>query len=263
MATEPLPASTWNKIGLDDYETFSDHRHLIIYGQRTSDDRLVFGGRGAPYHFRSSTKPGNDNNPRVFAKLGSEARAMFPALRSATFTHAWGGALGVPRDWCASVGLSDGIGWAGGYVGDGVGTTNLAGRTLRDLILGRQTELTALPLGRSRLRTVGAGAAALPGDQCGVARDDAGRLRGEPHRAAEQDSQFHEPLPRRLTAPDLDTRPTVALDHPDPTVVECHSACDGRRIETCNECHTPCVCIPCKHAPCPGRLPPTALGTRS
>ncbi|QLQ11886.1 MAG: FAD-dependent oxidoreductase [Nocardioidaceae bacterium] len=145
VATEPLPASTWNKIGLDDYETFSDHRHLIIYGQRTSDDRLVFGGRGAPYHFRSSTKPGNDNNPRVFAKLGSEARAMFPALRSATFTHAWGGALGVPRDWCASVGLSDGIGWAGGYVGDGVGTTNLAGRTLRDLILGRQTELTALP----------------------------------------------------------------------------------------------------------------------
>ena len=72
---------------------------------------------------------------------------MFPALASARFTHAWGGALGIPRDWVASVGLDrgTGIGWAGGYVGDGVGTTNLAGRTLRDLVLGRDTDLTRLP----------------------------------------------------------------------------------------------------------------------
>ena len=68
-------------------------------------------------------------------------------LRGTRFTHAWGGALGVPRDWCASAGLdrTTGIAWAGGYVGDGVGTTNLSGRTLRDLILGRDTELTRLP----------------------------------------------------------------------------------------------------------------------
>ncbi|MGH8892328.1 MAG: FAD-dependent oxidoreductase, partial [Actinomycetes bacterium] len=50
-------------------------------------------------------------------------------------------------DWCASVGLDrrSGLAWAGGYVGDGVSTTNLAGRTLTDLVLGRDTELTALP----------------------------------------------------------------------------------------------------------------------
>jgi glycine/D-amino acid oxidase-like deaminating enzyme len=147
VATEPLPASTWEQIGLRERETFTDYRNLIVYGQRTADGRLVFGGRGAPYHFGSSIRAGYDREPRVFAMLRQTLVEMFPVLAGARFTHSWGGALGIPRDWIASVGLDrgTGIGWAGGYVGDGVGTTNLAGRTLRDLILERDTELTALP----------------------------------------------------------------------------------------------------------------------
>ena len=147
IATEPLPASTWDEIGLARRETFTDHRHLIIYGQRTADDRLVFGGRGAPYHFGSRIDPRFDREERVFAKLRATLMDLFPMLSTVSITHAWGGALGIARDWCASVGLdrSTGLGWAGGYVGDGVGTTNLAGRTLRDLVLGRDTELVHLP----------------------------------------------------------------------------------------------------------------------
>jgi glycine/D-amino acid oxidase-like deaminating enzyme len=147
VATEPLPAETWERIGLRRRETFTDHRNLIIYGQRTADDRLVFGGRGAPYHFGSGTAPGFDHEPRVFAALRRTLLDMFPVLDGARFTHAWGGALGVSRDWCASAGLDrrTGLAWAGGYVGDGVSTTNLAGRTLRDLVLNRDTELTRLP----------------------------------------------------------------------------------------------------------------------
>ncbi|WP_323742505.1 NAD(P)/FAD-dependent oxidoreductase [Nocardioides islandensis] len=147
IATEPLPAETWERIGLRRRETFSDHRHVIIYGQRTADDRLVFGGRGAPYHFASRIRPEFDRDERVFGMLRATLVDLFPVLTTARFTHAWGGALGVPRDWCASVGLDreSGVAWAGGYVGDGVGTTNLAGRTLRDLVLGRDTELTRLP----------------------------------------------------------------------------------------------------------------------
>jgi hypothetical protein len=63
------------------------------------------------------------------------------------FTHAWGGPLGIARDWHPSVGHdpSTGLGWAGGYVGDGVAATNLAGRTLADLVTGRHTALTQLP----------------------------------------------------------------------------------------------------------------------
>jgi glycine/D-amino acid oxidase-like deaminating enzyme len=147
VATEPLPAELWEQIGLRRRETFSDFRHLLIYGQRTADDRLAFGGRGAPYHFGSDTGVTNDRDERVFASLHHTLLGLFPMLRGTRFTHAWGGALGVPRDWCASAGIdrATGVAWAGGYVGDGVGTTNLSGRTLRDLILGRDTELTRLP----------------------------------------------------------------------------------------------------------------------
>lgn len=147
VATEPLGDEVWEQIGLRDRETFTDHRNLIIYGQRTADGRLVFGGRGAPYHFGSAIRPGYDREDRVFAMLRATLVDMFPVLATTRFTHSWGGALGIPRDWVASVGLDrdTGIGWAGGYVGDGVGTTNLAGRTLRDLVLRRDTDLTRLP----------------------------------------------------------------------------------------------------------------------
>jgi glycine/D-amino acid oxidase-like deaminating enzyme len=147
IATEPLPAVMWDEIGLSERETFSDLRHLIVYGQRTADDRLVFGGRGAPYHFGSAIDPSFDQVPAVFRALRSALTELLPVTRSAAITHRWGGPLGIARDWHASVGLdaSTGLGWAGGYVGDGVSTTNLAGRTLSDLILHRESALTALP----------------------------------------------------------------------------------------------------------------------
>jgi glycine/D-amino acid oxidase-like deaminating enzyme len=154
VATEPLSDEVWAEIGLAQRETFSEHRHLVVYGQRTADGRLAFGGRGAPYHLGSSVRPSHDAEPDVWEALRTSLREMFPVLRDTTFTHAWGGPLGIPRDWCASVGLDrrTGLAWAGGYVGDGVSTTNLAGRTLRDLVLGRSTELTALPWVQHRSR---------------------------------------------------------------------------------------------------------------
>jgi glycine/D-amino acid oxidase-like deaminating enzyme len=147
IATEPLPAATWDEIGLARRETLSDHRHLIIYAQRTADDRLVFGGRGAPYAFGSRIRSGFDPGYRVFRHLHAAMLDLFPVLAPARITHTWGGALGVPRDWIASVGLdrSTGLAWAGGYVGDGVSTTNLAGRTIADLVLERDTDLVHLP----------------------------------------------------------------------------------------------------------------------
>src|SRR5262249_26398219 len=121
IATEPLPESAWADIGLTQRETFSDYRHLIIYGQRTADDRLAFGGRGAPYHFGSRIKPGYDTVPRVVDALRATLVELFPVLRDVAITHRWGGPLGIARDWHASVGLDPGTGlaWAGGYVGDG------------------------------------------------------------------------------------------------------------------------------------------------
>jgi len=147
IATEPLDDRTWASIGLHRRETFTDGRHLLVYGQRTADGRLAFGGRGAPYHFGSRLDPRQDLEPRVFDALEATLRELFPQLGAARITHRWGGPLGVPRDWHASVGFdpATGLGWAGGYVGDGVSTTNLAGRTLADLVTGADTALVHLP----------------------------------------------------------------------------------------------------------------------
>lgn len=147
IATEPLPHAVWDEIGLARRETFSDHRQVIIYGQRTDDDRIAFGGRGAPYHWGSSIRPEFDSEPGVFAELERTLRELFPVLRGYAVTHRWGGPLGIARDWHPAVGYDPvaRLGWAGGYVGDGVAASNLAGRTLADLVLGRSTPLTRLP----------------------------------------------------------------------------------------------------------------------
>jgi glycine/D-amino acid oxidase-like deaminating enzyme len=147
VATEPLSREQWDAVGLAAHEVVSDHRHVVVYGQRTVDDRLAFGGRGAPYHYGSRVQPRFDAEEGVFADLRATLRTMLPQLEGVAFTHAWGGPLGIARDWHPSVGLdrTTGLGWAGGYVGDGVAATNLAGRTLADLVTGQDTPLTRLP----------------------------------------------------------------------------------------------------------------------
>ncbi len=147
IATEPLPDAFWDGIGLRHGQTFTDFRHLLIYGQRTADNRFAFGGRGARYHWGSAIRPEYDRSPRVFEHLRRALLELFPAAKDAAITHRWGGPLGVPRDWHASVNYDPAtrIATAGGYVGDGLSTTNLAGRTLADLLIGADTELTRLP----------------------------------------------------------------------------------------------------------------------
>jgi glycine/D-amino acid oxidase-like deaminating enzyme len=147
IATEPLPDAFWDEIGIAHGQTFADFRHLVIYGQRTADNRFAFGGRGARYHWGSAIKPEYDRVPRVFEHLRRTLVDLFPAARDVAVTHRWGGPLGVPRDWhaTASYDPETRIAWAGGYVGDGLSTTNLAGRTLADLLTGSDTELTRLP----------------------------------------------------------------------------------------------------------------------
>jgi glycine/D-amino acid oxidase-like deaminating enzyme len=147
IATEPLPDATWDEIGIVHGQTFTDFRHLLIYGQRTADNRFAFGGRGARYHWGSAIRPGYDRDRAVFDHLKRALDSLFPQAADAAVTHRWGGPLGVPRDWHASVSFDEEtrIGTAGGYVGDGLSTTNIAGRTLADLIRGEDTELTGLP----------------------------------------------------------------------------------------------------------------------
>ncbi|CAB4876054.1 unannotated protein [freshwater metagenome] len=148
IATEPLPASFWESTGFRNYETFADDRHMIIYGQRTEDNRIAFGGRGAPYHFGSSIKPKFDYDDKVFELLEGTLRDLFPNLPGG-ISHRWGGPLAMPRDMMPSVNVdhATGLASAGGYTGDGVVLAYVAGQTLADLIVQPDsiTELTSLP----------------------------------------------------------------------------------------------------------------------
>lgn len=146
IATEPLPDSVWDEIGLKG-ETFADLRHLLIYGQRTADNRFAFGGRGAPYHFGSRISPDLDSNPKVHSEIRKVLDELFPMIKSYKTTHTWGGPLGIPRDWYARVDFDEvnRIATGGSYVGDGVGTSALAGLTIAEKIAGVDSHRQRLP----------------------------------------------------------------------------------------------------------------------
>lgn len=153
IVTEPLPPEIWARIGWDGHEILGDFDHAYCYCQRTREGRIAVGARGVPYRWGSRLDRDGVPDPETIRRLTAILHRHFPAARQARIDHAWCGVLGVPRDWCATVGLgADGIGWAGGYVGTGVSTANLAGRTLADLVLGRETDLTALPWVNRRVR---------------------------------------------------------------------------------------------------------------
>jgi glycine/D-amino acid oxidase-like deaminating enzyme len=155
IITEPLPADAWERIGWEGAETIGDGAHVYAYLQRTADGRIAIGGRGAPYRYGSRTDGTGQTAASTVRSLQEKLLAMFPAARGAELAHAWSGVLGVPRDWCPSVAAdpATGLARAGGYVGEGVAAANLAGRTLRDLLLGDSSELTGLPwVGRHQRR---------------------------------------------------------------------------------------------------------------
>jgi glycine/D-amino acid oxidase-like deaminating enzyme len=149
VVTEPLPASVWDEIGWAGCETIRDDAHAYAYLQRTADGRIAIGGRGVPYRFGSRTDADGLVGPTTVDALWSTLVRLFPAVDGARMpiAHSWCGVLGVSRDWCATVTLdrASGFGWAGGYVGDGVAASCLAGRALADLVLGHETERTRIP----------------------------------------------------------------------------------------------------------------------
>jgi glycine/D-amino acid oxidase-like deaminating enzyme len=154
IVTEPLGPQVWDRIGWQGHEIVGDFANAYCYCQRTREGRITVGARGVPYRYGSSLDTNGAPDPETVRRLTAILHRHFPAARGARIDHAWCGTLGVPRDWCATVGLdpATGLGWAGGYVGVGVSTSNLAGRTLAELVTGRDTGLARLPWVNRRVR---------------------------------------------------------------------------------------------------------------
>ena len=152
IVTDPLGDERWAQIGWERAELIGDYAHAYMYAQRTADGRIAIGGRGVPYRFGSRTDHWGITQQRTIDQVQTILHAMFPATAGVAIDQAWCGVLGVSRDWAPTVAFdrADGLGSAGGYVGSGVGASNLAARTLADLVLERDSDLTALPWVRAR-----------------------------------------------------------------------------------------------------------------
>jgi glycine/D-amino acid oxidase-like deaminating enzyme len=145
IATEPLPPQVFDEINISNRETFAEASHLVTYAQRTADGRLAIGGRGAPYTWGSHRKEASEHHRKDHQRLRTMAKDWFPILSNFEFTHSWGGAVGVTRDWAPYVRTTENYGEMGGYAGDGVALSYLAAGAMADLILEKKTERTQLP----------------------------------------------------------------------------------------------------------------------
>jgi glycine/D-amino acid oxidase-like deaminating enzyme len=152
--TEPLSDAEWEEIGWRNRECVDSCRYTIDYLSRTLDGRILFGGRGAPYHLGSRIEDRFDRHQPTHLMLQENVRAWFPRLKDVRFTHTWGGPLGWPRDFMPTFSFDPrtNIATTRGYTGNGVSTSHLGGRTIAEMMLGKQTSRTALPPAHHRSR---------------------------------------------------------------------------------------------------------------
>jgi glycine/D-amino acid oxidase-like deaminating enzyme len=146
--TEPLTEQQWAAIGWQKRESVASCNYTVDYLTRTADGRILFGSRGAPYRFGSTISDDQELHAATHAHIEQLVAEWFPVLQGIRFTHHWGGSVGMPRDWMPMVAFDPHtkIATARGYTGQGVSTTNLTGRILAELISGKRTELSALPV---------------------------------------------------------------------------------------------------------------------
>jgi glycine/D-amino acid oxidase-like deaminating enzyme len=146
VATEPLEPSLFDRLGFNRRYCFGNLDRIVTYGQRTADNRIAFGCRGE-YYYGSSIRRRFDGGEPGFRQARDTLLRFFPGLHGVRFTHAWGGSLGVSRTLRPAVCFDPArrFGWAGGYFGNGVAAAHLAGQTLADLILERDSERIHTP----------------------------------------------------------------------------------------------------------------------
>jgi glycine/D-amino acid oxidase-like deaminating enzyme len=150
--TEPLTAALWSQIGWQNRESLASCNYTVDYLTRTADGRILFGSRGAPYRLGSKISDEQDRHAETHARIQRLVLEWFPMLQGVKFTHTWGGPVGMPRDWMPMTNFDPAtkIATARGYTGQGVSTTNLTGHVLAELISGKRTMLTQLPIAQRR-----------------------------------------------------------------------------------------------------------------
>jgi len=152
LATEPLSAAQRAAIGWRNRQGVSDAGNQFHYYRLTADDRVVWGGYDAIYHFGRGIRAAYDQRPATFATLAANFFTTFPQLDGIGFSHRWGGAIDTCSRFCAFFGTAHRgqVAYALGFTGLGVGASRFGARVMLDLLSGQPTELTELQLVRSK-----------------------------------------------------------------------------------------------------------------
>lgn len=146
VVTEPLTDAQWDAIGWQGRQGVEDQRNYVHYFRPTADGRILWGGTDAVYRYGGPISPRRDRHEGIRRRLEQELVATFPQLGRVRFTHHWGGPIAITARFVPRIGRFDGgrVHYAFGYSGHGVAPAHTAGRIVRDLVLDRDTDDTAV-----------------------------------------------------------------------------------------------------------------------
>jgi glycine/D-amino acid oxidase-like deaminating enzyme len=152
LVTEPLSADQLAPIGWRRRQGVSDAGNRFHYYRLTEDNRILWGGWDAIYHFGRKVRPEYDQRAATFLTLSRHFHDTFPHLSDVAFTHRWGGAIDTCGRFCAFFGKALGgrVAYAAGYTGLGVGASRFGAQVMVDLLSGRRTERTELEMVRTK-----------------------------------------------------------------------------------------------------------------
>lgn len=152
LMTEPLNDDQIAAIGWQNHQGLDDVSNRFHYYRRTQDNRILFGGFDAIYHYGRRVRAKYDQRPATFRKLAGHFFETFPQLTDIKFSHQWGGAIDTCSRFCPFFATAaDGrIAYSAGYTGLGVGATRFGANVLLDLLSGEKTELTELDMVQKR-----------------------------------------------------------------------------------------------------------------
>jgi glycine/D-amino acid oxidase-like deaminating enzyme len=152
LMTEPLTPQQLDAIGWRGRQGMDDMTNQFHYFRMTSDDRILWGGYDAIYHFGRHVRPSYDQRPETFDLLVRQFFTTFPQLEGLRFSHRWGGAIDTCTRFCAFFGTAYAgrAAYALGYTGLGVGATRFGADVMLDLLDGVDSERTRLEMVRTK-----------------------------------------------------------------------------------------------------------------
>ncbi|MEU1289972.1 FAD-dependent oxidoreductase [Kitasatospora sp. NPDC005856] len=152
LMTEPLSEEQLASIGWRGRQGLGDSANKFHYFRLSADNRILWGGYDAVYHFGGHVRHEYDQRPETFRTLANHFFRCFPQLEGLRFTNAWGGAIDTCSRFSAffDTGYRGKVAYAVGYTGLGVGATRFGAEVMLDLLAGERTERTSLDMVRSK-----------------------------------------------------------------------------------------------------------------